>query len=177
MYVSGSASNNNVIILAYELPDSQIPAIDSSSRNGDFRIGYWGDSIDTINYYETAEYQGTAADNSGLVYNGTVSGYAANIVYYFDSSEKLYKGGYQITEQYSQGASYIAAYNTLKENLISKYGTPTSDLKRIFRVLLRILTKALHFNWAIPSIGVVGKLKHPISLLACSVKIMRLILF
>ena len=93
MYVSGSASNNNVIILAYELPDSQIPAIDSSSRNGDFRIGYWGDSIDTINYYETAEYQGTAADNSGLVYNGTVSGYAANIVYYFDSSEKLYKGG------------------------------------------------------------------------------------
>lgn len=130
MYVSGSASNNNVIILAYELPDSQIPAIDSSSRNGDFRIGYWGDSIDTINYYETAEYQGTAADNSGLVYNGTVSGYAANIVYYFDSSEKLYKGGYQITEQYSQGASYIAAYNTLKENLISKYGTPTSDLKK-----------------------------------------------
>lgn len=130
MYVAGSTSNNNVILLAYELPNNQIPVIDASSRNGDFRIGYWGDSIDTINYYETADYQGTASDNSGLVYDGTVSGYKANIVYYFDSTGKLYKGGYQITENYSQGALYITAYNTLKENLISKYGEPTSDLKK-----------------------------------------------
>lgn len=75
MYVSGSTSNNNVIVLAYELPSSQILTIDSSSRNGDFRIGYWGDSIDTINLYETAEYMGTASGNSGMVYIGTISGY------------------------------------------------------------------------------------------------------
>lgn len=130
MYVSGSTSNNNVIVLAYELPSSQILTIDSSSRSGDFRIGYWGDSIDTINLYETAEYMGTASGNSGMVYTGTISGYKANIIYYFDNAGKLYKGGYEITENYGQGALYITAYSTLKDNLISKYGNPISDKKK-----------------------------------------------
>lgn len=130
MYVSGSSSNNNVITLAYELPDDQIPVIDSSSRNGDFRIGFWGDSIDTINLYETAEYVSTDSDNSGLLFSGKVSNYEADIAYYFDSTGKLYQGIYQITEDYSQGSVYITTYNTLKENLASIYGTPSSDTKK-----------------------------------------------
>lgn len=131
MYVKGSSDNNNTIVLAYELPEDKIPVIDSSSRNGDFRIGFWGDSIDTINLYETADYVGTNSDNSGLLFSGTVSGYKSDIVYYFDKNTgKLYQGAYQISENYSQGALYITAYNTLKDNLTSKYGNPVSDKKK-----------------------------------------------
>lgn len=69
--------NKYELVLAYELPDSKIPATDTSDRNGDFRIGFWGDGIETINKYETAKFEGISEEDDGttmMMYSGTVSG-------------------------------------------------------------------------------------------------------
>ena len=70
-------NNKYQIVLSYALPDSKIPEIDSSNRDGDFRIGFWGDDIETINKYETAKFEGISEEDDGttmMMYSGTVSG-------------------------------------------------------------------------------------------------------
>jgi len=128
-YINPSDSKYNILI-GYELSESKLPVIDSSARNGDFRIGYWGDDLDTINKYETAEFEGTSSDLSSVLYSGQVAGYNAYIAYYFDSDGKLYRGGYTITDTFTNGSYYISAYDTIKDGLTSKYGSAEFDKKQ-----------------------------------------------
>lgn len=128
-YVNPSDSKYNILI-GYELPEAKLPAIDISSRSGDFRVAYWGDDLDTVNKYETAEFEGTSSDLSSVLYNGQVAGYNAYIAYYFDSEGKLYRGGYTITDTFTNGSYYISAYNTIKDGLTSKYGSAEFDKKQ-----------------------------------------------
>lgn len=115
------------IVLSYSLPESKLPVIDASNRNGDFRIGFWGDDEDTINKYETAKFEGPAEDGSAMLYSGKVAGNDAYIVYYFDAAGKLYRGVYGLTTTYSTASLYITSYETLKDSLTEKYGKPSSD--------------------------------------------------
>lgn len=92
---------------------------------GNFRVGFWGDDAETIKKYETAEICGE--DEGGLIYSSDVAGQSAYAFYFFDEVGALYRGGYQFTDTYTQGAIYISHYNILKESLISKYGEPEFD--------------------------------------------------
>ncbi len=127
LYYINPDNNKYQIVLAYSLPENKVPVIDSSNRDGDFRIGFWGDDVDTINKYETAKFEGPAEDGSAMLYSGKVAGNDAYIVYYFDPAGKLYRGVYGITTTYSTASLYITSYETLKDNLSEKYGKPSSD--------------------------------------------------
>ena len=125
-----NTDNKYELTLAYELSSDKIPPTDASDRNGDFRIGFWGDDMETINKYETAKFEGIADeddDTTMMMYSGTVSGKDAYISYIFDPAGKLYQCFYGINDTYNNAALYITAYNTLKENLTEKYGKPASD--------------------------------------------------
>ena len=133
--------NKYNLVLAYELPDSKIPATDTSGRNGDFRIGFWGDDIETINRYETAKFEGISEEDDGttmMMYSGTVSGRNNTyITYLFDSTGKLYQCFYGFNDTYSGAELYIAAYKSLKESLTEKYGRPVSDERKNLSSLAR----------------------------------------
>lgn len=128
-YVKHPDTKKYEITLTYALPDSTLPVIDPSDRNGDFRVGFWGDNIDTINKYETAKFEGVSEDEDGTVmmYSGTVAGKDAYIIYNFDIEGKLYCCFYGINNTYSSSALYITAYESLKDSLSEKYGKPSSD--------------------------------------------------
>lgn len=128
------------LVLAYDLPDNKIPATDTSDRNGDFRIGFWGDDIETINKYETAKFEGISEDDDGttlMLFSGTVSGKDAYTSYIFDQAGKLYQGFYGFNDTYSGAELYIAAYKSLKESLTEKYGKPVSDERKNLSSLAR----------------------------------------
>lgn len=122
--------NKYNLVLAYELPENKVPTIDASNRDGDFRIGFWGDDIETIYKYETAKFAAVSDDNKTIMYSGTVAGHEAYILYDFDDEGKLYRGLYQFTNSYNEGSMYIAAFDSLKENLTDKYGKPSMDKKK-----------------------------------------------
>lgn len=122
--------NKYNLVLAYELPENNVPTIDTSDRNGDFRSGFWGDDIDTIYKYETAKFATVSDDNKTIMYSGTVAGHEAYILYDFDDEGKLYRGLYQFTDSYNEGSMYIAVFDSLKESLADKYGKPSVDKKK-----------------------------------------------
>ena len=115
------------IVLSYSLSESKLPVIDASNRDGDFRIGFWGDDEDTINKYETAKFEGLSEDGLTMLYSGSVAGNDSYIMYYFDPAGKLYRGVYGLTTTYSTASLYITSYETLKDSLTEKYGKPSSD--------------------------------------------------
>lgn len=118
------------LTLSYDLSDNNIPLTDTSGRNGDFRIGFWGDDTETINKYETAKFEGISEEDDAstmMMYSGTVSGKNAYISYLFDPTGKLYQCFYGFTDTYNNAGLYIATYKTLKESLTEKYGKPVSD--------------------------------------------------
>ena len=118
------------LTLSYDLSDNNIPLTDTSDRNGDFRIGFWGDDTETINKYETAKFEGISEEDDAstmMMYSGTVSGKNAYISYLFDPAGKLYQCFYGFTDTYNNAGLYIATYKTLKESLTEKYGKPVSD--------------------------------------------------
>lgn len=117
------------LTLSYDLSESKIPPTDTSDRNGDFRIGFWGDDMETINKYETAKFEAFSAEDMTMMYSGTVAGHEAYIFYIFDEEGKLYKGAYQLTDSYNEGSLYIATFDSLKEGLTEKYGKPVVDKK------------------------------------------------
>ena len=129
------------LVLTYELPDSKLPATDTSNREGNFRIGFWGDDIETINKYETAKFEGISERDDAttmMVYSGTVSGRNNTyITYLFDSAGKLYQCFYGFNDTYSGAELYIAAYKSLKESLTEKYGKPASDERKNLSNLAR----------------------------------------
>ncbi len=131
-YFYSFTDNKYNLVLAYELPADKIPATDASDRNGDFRIGFWGDDEDTVNKFETAKFEGLSTDGLTMLYSGSVAGNDTYIMYDFDSAGKLYRGIYNLTTTYSNASFYITSYETLKDSLTEKYGKPSSDkIKKI----------------------------------------------
>ena len=128
-YCLNPDENKYMLVMGYELPESKIPVTNISDRNGDFRIGFWGDDMDTINKYESATFEGISSDGTTMIFSGTVAGNNTYIFYIFDEEGKLYKGAYQLTDSYNEGSMYISIFNTLKDGLTEKYGTPTIDKK------------------------------------------------
>ena len=122
--------NKYNLVLAYELPENKVPTTDTPNRDGDFRIGFWGDDMETVYKYETSKFEAVSDDNKTIMYSGTVAGYKAYILYEFDEDGKLYRGLYQFTDSYNEGSMYIANFDSLKESLTDKYGTPSMDKKK-----------------------------------------------
>ena len=125
-----NTDNKYELILSYELSENKIPVTNASDRNGDFRIGFWGDDMETINKYETAKFEAISSDNKTIMYSGTVASHEAYILYEFDDDGKLYRGLYQFTDSYNEGSMYIATFDSLKESLSDKYGKPSTDKKK-----------------------------------------------
>lgn len=136
-----NTDNKYELTLAYELSSDKIPPTDASDRNGDFRIGFWGDDMETINKYETTKFEGISEeddDTTMMMYSGTVSGRSNTyITYLFDSAGKLYQCFYGFNDTYSGAELYIAAYKSLKESLTEKYGKPASDERKNLSSLAR----------------------------------------
>jgi hypothetical protein len=90
-----------------------------------FRNSIWGDDVDTVKKYET-KINLEPTEDGGLFGKTTVSGYDAYTFYCFEN-EKLYEGLYLFNLNYTSGGQFITAYNSLKNSLIQKYGTPSID--------------------------------------------------
>lgn len=117
----------NSTVEVEEVASSEVNVEEESiePREGDFRVGFWGDSVEVIEEYETAEY--LAGDEEAILYIGDVAGKDAAIMYWFDEEGNLYQGSYSFLDEYNQGHSYIREYNSLKDSLIAKYGEPITD--------------------------------------------------
>ena len=90
-----------------------------------FRSSIWGDDVDTVKKYET-KINLEPTEDGGLFGKTTVSGYDTYTFYCFEN-EKLYEGLYLFNLNYTSGGQFITAYNSLKNSLIQKYGTPSID--------------------------------------------------
>lgn len=95
-------------------------------ENCDFRNAKWGDSMKTVKEY-TYDLTFTEESNVGLMAETVVCSYNAYVVYQFDDNE-LYGGVYLFNIGSTKGGRYIAAYNTVKDALIEKYGNPFEDV-------------------------------------------------
>lgn len=91
-----------------------------------FRSSIWGDDVDTVKKYET-KINLEPTEDGGLFGKTTVSGYDTYTFYCFEN-EKLYEGLYLFNLNYTSGGQFITAYNSLKNSLIQKYGTPSIDM-------------------------------------------------
>jgi hypothetical protein len=91
-----------------------------------FRNTKWGDSVDTVKLYETAEL---AYEDVGkiLTYSGKIAELETFIIYYFDPVQGLYHAVYGLTEKHTTDHRYISDYDQLKALLIERYGEPTTD--------------------------------------------------
>ena len=118
--------------------------------------------METINKCESAKFEGVSENDDNttmMMCSGAVSGKDAYITYLFDPIGKLHQCFYGINDTYNTTALYITAYNTLKENLIEKYGKPSSDEVKNSPALHGALMKTLHYSWAIQYIVLFGKSK------------------
>lgn len=93
-------------------------------RKYTFRNAVWGDSIEQVKESESETFIGQKEDN--LSYEGSICGYSSSIVYKFNDN-KLYEGGYYISDIYTSAGQYISAYEAIKTELYEKYGNATED--------------------------------------------------
>lgn len=94
----------------------------------DFRKSHWGDSYGEVVESEQLDIF-TEADRSGikiLAYKTDVGGLNATMVYLF-AADKLYTAKYIFIEKHTNKNDYINNYNTIKQILTNKYGTPAED--------------------------------------------------
>lgn len=95
----------------------------------DFKKFHWGDSKEDIIAVEgepMSEDRMDAVDATYLVYNSSVVGKDALLVYYF-CDEGFYEARYILTEKHTQESLYIDDYNAIKKELTKKYGEPLID--------------------------------------------------
>lgn len=119
-------------------PESKpIPESSSSSssaiepRKGTtFINGIWGDSLETVQKYETEKDfevvdmdDGTVSFGGYTIVNGRTN---TGVIYRFENN-KLFQGGYVFDTTGVQGGSVINTYYSLQENLSSLYGKPSKD--------------------------------------------------
>lgn len=95
-------------------------------RKGDFRVGFWGDTKEVVQAYETSMFVGEL--DSDLLYQDSPMGYTAYVCYKFDQNGGLYLGAYQFTDEYNLASTYISRYNEFKGNIIAQYGEPELDI-------------------------------------------------
>ena len=101
------------------------PIISMERENADVRNAKWGDSIETVKKYETAELLGE--DTGVLLYYDTILSSEANIIYHFSEDYGLYEVMYGFDTYHTNDSYYITNYDKYKESLTEKYGTPSSD--------------------------------------------------
>ena len=118
--------------------------------NPDFRNTNWGDSPETVIARETAESYNNGTlilPDNYLVYKSKINSLDTNITYYFDSSQRLYRAEYGITEDHGYSAQlYISNYESLKNLLIEKYGVPYEDEVLILNHLAEYTDDATALN-------------------------------
>ncbi len=90
----------------------------------DFRQCEWGMSKRKVKHREKSKLK--VKDDKSLVYDGSLAGYSAMIVYDFIDNS-LVAGRYILQEKHWERAGYIEAYTKLKDLLTKKYGEPLSD--------------------------------------------------
>ena len=73
-------------------------------ENTDFRNACWGDSIEDVKKYETAEFFGE--DTDMFVYTGSLVGTSVEIIYMFENN-KLFGCKYSCSSNYTSGGQYI----------------------------------------------------------------------
>ncbi len=106
-------------------PDTTETAV-PQREDADFRNAKWGDDKETVIEYE-ADVDLIESDDA-LVGEANAGGYDTLVIYYFDD-DKLYETAYAFSEvlNFSNAGQYIPVYNSLKETLTTKYGTPIMD--------------------------------------------------
>lgn len=93
-------------------------------KDTDFRNTCWGDSLEDVKKYETADFY--AEQDSSLIYNDSLSGHDVNVVYTF-KNDKLINAGYLLAEDCTTGGQYINILNSWYDSLVKKYGKQNSD--------------------------------------------------
>lgn len=92
----------------------------------DFRKTTWGMTKDQVKKTETSEI--LKETDEVLAYRAELAGYESFVIYIF-AGDKLTRAKYSIIEQHSNKNDYISDYNSIKELLEKKYGTPKEDEK------------------------------------------------
>lgn len=118
--VDNEETTNEEIIM--DEPEEESEPEVEQRENTDFRNACWGDSIEDVKKYETAEFFGE--DTDMLVYTGSLVGTSVEIIYMFENN-KLFGCKYSCSSNYTSGGQYINAYNAWLEALTEKYGEPT----------------------------------------------------
>ena len=116
---------------------SEVPNLQASSqqqpeskssyvnKDPDFRNVNWGMSKEEVKLYETESL--AEEDTDTLLYYVEVLNLEAALMYFFNENNELYEAGYLFTEDYTNDNMYLIHYDNVKEELITLYGTPTSD--------------------------------------------------
>lgn len=104
----------------------------TESASPDFKRFYWGDSKETIMQLEGKPF--TEGKMNGLnatyiVYETQAVGLDMLLGYYF-CDEGLFQIRYVLQEEHSNESLYINDYETFKEALTKKYGTPLIDSEK-----------------------------------------------
>jgi len=95
-------------------------------ENCDFRNVKWGDSKKTVRLYES-DINFTHEEDDYLMGEVSISGYNS-LVFYDFQDDKLYSGFYVIEpDTYTNPGQYISTHNSIKSQLIEKYGQPISS--------------------------------------------------
>ncbi|MFV0520125.1 MAG: hypothetical protein ACK5LY_07605 [Lachnospirales bacterium] len=99
-------------------------------ENTTFRNTVWGDSIEDVKKYETAELLEENTD--ALVFEDIILGRDMYVIYYFNN-DKLTNSVYGLKNELSNGGQYLQQYNNFKESLIEIYGEPKEDGTQKFK--------------------------------------------
>lgn len=100
--------------------EKNLTVVVSDRRNADFENAFFGDTADVIKKYEKGIKTHESSDF--IMFEGKVAGMACDKTYYLNDSYQFYMGVYGFTAQYSNAASYISDYASLKQKVIKKYG-------------------------------------------------------
>ncbi len=98
----------------------------ASAQTSDFRSFSWGSSLEQVQSAEKASFY-YKLKNYELEYEDQLAGSDCNVIYIFNSNNKLVSGNYFFTKKYSNPQIYMQEYNKFKTLLSEKYGKASSD--------------------------------------------------
>lgn len=93
--------------------------------NPDFRDVKWGMGCEEVKAIETAQFY--AEKENSLYYKTTLIDKNMVLVYDFNENDELCKASYILTDTHSNNNFYLTDYESLKKEMIAKYGTPKED--------------------------------------------------
>ncbi|MFH1319111.1 MAG: hypothetical protein ABII90_00450 [Bacteroidota bacterium] len=112
------------------------------SAQTNFRNTSWGMDPSSVKAAETNKLKTETA--SSIIYDCSLAEIEGNLFYFFSTSNKLFRGKYYLTPNYTNINFYIRDYKMFEELLILKYGEPIS--KSIKAINKEFVTDA---EWAI----------------------------